>query len=173
FIWGNALLKKKKKMRTELSSTSSEIDSNLSQYAKDIFASYDTVGDNKIYVEQLGEVLRVLDVYPTEADIKKYQSYFDSPEKRITFEEFISCFKDARKNMKPVSMEEIIEGLSHFDKEDNGMINVAELRHILTTLGERLKESDVDKLIEGHADPEGNIYISQFVKEIMETELKM
>uniref|UniRef100_A0A0N4Z725 EF-hand domain-containing protein n=1 Tax=Parastrongyloides trichosuri TaxID=131310 RepID=A0A0N4Z725_PARTI len=160
-------------MRSELSSTSSEIDNGLKQYARDIFNSYDTVGDDKIYVEQLGEVLRVLDVYPTEADIKKYQSYFESPNTRITFEEFISCFKEVRKNTKSVSMEEIIEGLSHFDKDDSGMISVAELRHILTTLGERLKESDVDKLIEGYADGEGNIYIAQFVKEIMETELRM
>lgn len=32
--------------------------------------------------------------------------------------------------------EEFTEGLSHFDKEGNGMVNVAELRHLLTTLGE-------------------------------------
>ena len=39
------------------------------------------------------------------------------------------------KNRAHVSVEDFIEGLSHFDVEGSGMIKIAELRHLLTTLG--------------------------------------
>ncbi|KAK6050568.1 EF hand [Cooperia oncophora] len=54
------------------------------------------------------------------------------------------------------TVEEFVEGLSHFDKEGNGLINVAELRHLLTTLGERLTDEEVDQLLAGHNDSHGN-----------------
>uniref|UniRef100_A0A0K0ES04 EF-hand domain-containing protein n=1 Tax=Strongyloides stercoralis TaxID=6248 RepID=A0A0K0ES04_STRER len=135
---------------------------------REVFNSYDTVGDEKIYVKQLGDVLRALDLSPTEAEIIKYASYYKSPDERISYEDFLYSYQIARKSYNPVSMEEIIEGLSHFDKEGNGMIKVVELRHILTTLGERLADEEVDKLIDGHADSRGNIYIADFVRKIID-----
>ena len=44
-----------------------------------------------------------------------------------------------------------------FDKEGNGLINSAELRHILTSLGERLKDEEVEQLFQGNEDQHGNI----------------
>lgn len=54
---------------------------------------------------------------------------------RISFEEFLPIYQTIIKNKEDHSMEEFVEGLSHFDKEGNGFISVAELRHLLTTLG--------------------------------------
>ena len=56
-------------------------------------------------------------------------------EERITFEDFLPIVQSVNKSREHHSMEEFVEGLSHFDKEGNGFINVAELRHLLTTLG--------------------------------------
>ena len=41
-----------------------------------------------------------------------------------------------------------------FDKDGNGFISSAELRHIMTTLGERLTDEEVDELIK-QADVDG------------------
>ena len=43
---------------------------------------------------------------------------------------------------------------SAFDKDGNGFISSAELRHIMTTLGERLTDEEVDELIK-QADVDG------------------
>ena len=40
-----------------------------------------------------------------------------------------------------------MEGLRHFDKDGNGFISSAELRHMLTSLGEKMSEEDVEDLI--------------------------
>lgn len=39
--------------------------------------------------------------------------------------------------------EDFIEGLRHFDKDGNGFISCAELRHLLCTLGEKLSDEEV------------------------------
>jgi len=47
----------------------------------------------------------------------------------------LPIYQTVIKNREEHSLEEFVEGLSHFDKEGNGFISIAELRHLLTTLG--------------------------------------
>jgi len=49
------------------------------------------------------------------------------------------------------------KGLRVFDKEGNGTVNSAELRHVLGTLGEKLSEEEIDQLLTGHEDNNGQI----------------
>lgn len=45
------------------------------------------------------------------------------------------------------SDEEIREYFRVFDKDGNGFISAAELRHVMTTLGEKLTAEEVDEMI--------------------------
>ena len=54
----------------------------------------------------------------------------------MSFEEFLPIFMSYQKRGDEGSAEEFIEGLRVFDKDGNGFINSAELRHVLTSLGE-------------------------------------
>jgi calmodulin len=63
------------------------------------------------------------------------------------------------------SQEEIQEAFKVFDKDGNGYISAAELRHVMTSLGEKLTEEEVDEMIrEADVDGDGQINYDEFVK---------
>ena len=64
----------------------------------------------------------------------------------------------ARKMKETDSDEELREAFRVFDKDGNGFISAAELRHVMTNLGEKLTDEEVDELIrEADIDGDGQI----------------
>ena len=71
----------------------------------------------------------------------------------------------ARKMKDTDSEEEIREAFKVFDKDGNGYISAAELRHVMTNLGEKLTDHEVDEMIrEADVDGDGQINYEEFVK---------
>ena len=75
----------------------------------------------------------------------------------------------ARKMKDTDSEEEIREAFRVFDKDGNGFISAAELRHVMTNLGEKLTDEEVDEMIreadidgDGQVNYEGKTYIPMF-----------
>ncbi|UYV69561.1 MYL6 [Cordylochernes scorpioides] len=142
---------------------------------QDAFSLFDNRGDNKIAISQLGDVLRALGQNPTEAEVKKcciqlkpatVRSWcwlvvtltVDGVEERISFEVFLPILHTVSRNRSTDTAEDFIEGLRHFDKDGNGYISSAELRHLLTTLGEKLTDDEVEQLLAGQEDSQGNVH---------------
>ena len=63
------------------------------------------------------------------------------------------------KKVKDVDSEqEIREAFGLFDKDGNGFISAAELRHVMTNLGEKLTDEEVDEMIrEADIDGDGQV----------------
>ncbi|KAH9506697.1 myosin light chain cytoplasmic [Dermatophagoides farinae] len=133
---------------------------------QEAFYLFDNKGDGKINVSQLGDVLRALGQNPTENDVKKCSSQL-KPDERIGFEVFLPILQTISKSRSTDTAEDFIEGLRHFDKDGSGYISSAELRHLLTTLGEKLTDDEVEQLLAGQEDNHGNIHYEEFVRHIM------
>lgn len=72
----------------------------------------------------------------------------------------------ARKMKDTDSEEEIREAFRVFDKDGNGFISAAELRHVMTNLGEKLTDEEVDEMIR-EADIDGDGQVNYEGKDIL------
>jgi len=133
---------------------------------QETFMLFDTKGDGMIPSNQVGDVLRALGQNPTESEVRRLVQD-QRNDGRISFETFLPILQAV--SSKPIkdTVDDFVEGLRHFDKDGNGFISSAELRHMLTSLGEKMSEEDVEALIHGQEDSSGNINYEEFVKMVL------
>ena len=134
---------------------------------KEAFSLFDKDGDGTITTKELGTVMRSLGQNPTEAELQDMINEVDADGNgTIDFPEFLTMM--ARKMKDTDSEEEIVEAFKVFDKDGNGFISAAELRHVMTNLGEKLTDEEVDEMIrEADVDGDGQINYEEFVKMMM------
>ncbi|EEB12339.1 myosin-2 essential light chain, putative [Pediculus humanus corporis] len=133
---------------------------------QEAFQLFDSRGDGKIHISQIGDVLRALGQNPIESEVKKFTKQHKADE-RISFEVFLPIYQTISKSRTSDTADDFIEGLRHFDKDGNGFISSAELRHLLTTLGEKLTDEEVEQVLSGQEDSQGNINYEEFVRLVM------
>ncbi|KAI5108250.1 calmodulin 2a, partial [Silurus meridionalis] len=131
----------------------------LSAEFKEAFSLFDKDGDGTITTKELGTVMRSLGQNPTEAELQDMIIYiyiYIYRNGTIDFPEFLTMM--ARKMKDTDSEEEIREAFRVFDKDGNGYISAAELRHVMTNLGEKLTDEEVDEMIrEADIDGDGQV----------------
>ena len=126
---------------------------------KEAFSLFDKNGDDTIPTSQLGCVMRSLGHNPTEADI---QDIINQDDDTINFSRFKQIMGNKMKDED--NEEELREAFRAFDKDGQGFISAVELRHVMTNLGEKLKDEEVDELFaEANIDTEGEINYEEFV----------
>ncbi|KAK1302661.1 hypothetical protein QJS10_CPB12g01608 [Acorus calamus] len=131
---------------------------------KEAFSLFDKDGDGCITTKELGTVMRSLGQNPTEAELQDMINEVDADQNgTIDFPEFLNLM--ARKMKDTDSEEELKEAFKVFDKDQNGFISAAELRHVMTNLGEKLTDEEVDEMIrEADVDGDGQVNYEEFVR---------
>uniref|UniRef100_A0A673LWX3 Myosin light chain 3, skeletal muscle isoform n=1 Tax=Sinocyclocheilus rhinocerous TaxID=307959 RepID=A0A673LWX3_9TELE len=136
---------------------------------KESFGLFDRVGDSKVAYNQIADIMRALGQNPTNKDVKKIlgdPSADDMANKRLDFDGFLPMLKTVDAVQKG-TYDDYVEGLRIFDKEGNGTVMGAELRIVLSTLGEKMSEPEIESLMQGQEDENGSVHYEAFVKHIL------
>nr|AAC68891.1 VU91C calmodulin [synthetic construct] len=134
---------------------------------KEAFSLFDKDGDGTITTKELGTVMRSLGQNPTEAELQDMINEVDvDGNHQIEFSEFLALMSRQLKSND--SEQELLEAFRVFDKDGNGFISAAELRHVMTNLGEKLTDEEVDEMIrEADVDGDGQVNYEEFVQVMM------
>ena len=131
---------------------------------KEAFSLFDKDSDGKITTKELGTVMRSLGQNPSESELADMVNEVDlNSDGHIDFPEFLTMM--ARKMKDTDSEAEIAEAFKVFDRNGDGKISVAELKHVLTSIGEKLSDADVDLMMkEADVNNDGEIDIQEFAQ---------
>ncbi|XP_063680067.1 uncharacterized protein LOC134815460 [Bolinopsis microptera] len=124
---------------------------------KEVFTMFQKDGDGTILSSDLGDAMRALYQHPTESQLSEVvQEVENGHGGKVDFPEFIEILV---KNMSETDAEEeLLEAFKILDPEGFGYVNSAEMRNVLTTLGEKLSDDDLDDMIkEGDSNDDGRI----------------
>ncbi|XP_050407258.1 calmodulin [Patella vulgata] len=138
-------------------------DEKISEF-REAFTLFDKDGDGFVSADELGTVMRALGGTITDAELNEMVASVDTDKNNlIDFPEFLTYM--AKTLSKKESPDTVLEAFAVFDKDNNGFISARELRHVMTNLGERLTDEEVDEMIrEADMDGDGQINYTEFVK---------
>uniref|UniRef100_A0A1B6E6U9 EF-hand domain-containing protein n=1 Tax=Clastoptera arizonana TaxID=38151 RepID=A0A1B6E6U9_9HEMI len=130
---------------------------------KEAFMLFDKDEDGRITMAELGVVMRSLGQRPSETELRDMVNEVDRDGNgTIEFNEFLQMM--SRKIKVSDSEAELREAFRVFDKDNDGMISSYELRHVMTNLGEKLSDEEVDDMIkEADTDGDGQVNYNEFV----------
>ncbi|KAL9932596.1 hypothetical protein V8E36_008713 [Tilletia maclaganii] len=132
---------------------------------REAFNLFDKRGQGSVPRESLGDLLRAVGQNPTQAEVAELAAGVG---KEVDFNTFLHILNRPN-GFKPAgTQDEFIRGFQVFDKEGNGYISVGELRYLLTSLGEKLENEEVDELLKNvQVGTDGNVDYRHFVSVIL------
>jgi len=140
--------------------------------AREVFELFDFWDgrDGEVDAFKLGDLLRCLNLNPTCEVVNKHGGTQKMGEKAYKFEEFIPIYKELINEKDKGTFADFMEAFKTFDREGQGFISGAELRHLLSALGEKLSDMEVDdimKYLDLAEDLEGNVKYEECISKVL------
>jgi len=131
---------------------------------KQAFNEFDVDGGGTINTTELGYAMRAMGMNPTEQELLDLINEYDTDGSgMIEFPEFCNMMSD---KMNAVNDEDMIRmAFRVLDKYGTGTISSKSFKHLMTHIGDKLSEAEVEEMIaEADKDGDGTLNYEEFVK---------
>lgn len=136
---------------------------------KEAFSLFDKDGDGSVSTAELGTVLRSLGVNPTASELQDMINEADADSSgTVNFPEFLTMCARTMKDTD--SEEDLTKAFAVFDKDGRGVVSASELKHVMSQLGERLTDEELEEMLEWSNESEREeVTYEEFVRFAGET----
>ena len=135
----------------------------LDEY-KEAFDMFDKDHSGTISIDEIAKIMKNFGNPMSKDDIKEMIKDIDtSGDGELDFDEFVTLMQ--RQEVVEDDDDEVLRAFQSFDKDQNGYITNTEFRYILTKLGERFTDQEVDTLFrECDLDDDGRLNYEEFIE---------
>jgi len=130
-----------------------------------VWKRFDTKRDGKITMSEMTQALQLLGMNPSEVEVQSYVTLLDrNNDGQIDFLEFARAWWEREVSQDQADMMlELDLAFQVLDRDGSGVISATELRELLTTVGEKMTDVEVDELLaEADTDRSGTISLAEF-----------
>jgi len=126
--------------------------------------------DGMVDGAKVAEFLRCCGLNPTNKLVSQNGGTEKLGDKQYKFEEILPIYKTISEDTDTGTFADFMEGFKTFDREGQGYMSAAELRNVITMMGERMTDEEVDQILkytDTQEDLDGNIKYEDFIKKVM------
>lgn len=131
---------------------------------KDAFKVFVTDGTEIVNVVHLGTMLRAVGLNPPEKAVNRHLK--ESEASNLGFLDlptFVEIAKKCKKEEKTIEV--LIESFKTCDKENKGTISMAEMKYLLTRLGDSISEEEFQEILnDAGLEDKGDVDYKNFVE---------
>lgn len=133
---------------------------------KAAFNLFDLDRNGVLDEEELGSLMRCLGQNFSNAELKAISREMKTEKLTLEFHEFLDLMAKYRKENDDKT--KLIKAFKYFDKDNTGFIKFNEFRHVLTSIAEKLNESEINKLEEiANTHENGNFNYKELIIAMM------
>ena len=141
-------------------------DDQIEEY-RQAFSLFAKDGNDRVRTRDIGTIMRSVGQFVTDTDLIDMTNKFDMDMNgTIDLDNFLLLMTHVASDED--NEEELRAAFRAFDDVGKGFIPAAALRHIMTSLGDKLPEDEVDEMMrEANIDSDGQINYEEFVTMMM------
>lgn len=128
---------------------------------------FDKDGDGLVQTNELGTLIRALNLNPTETEIVSMMKKID-PQNNGSFN--LKALEELVRERGPDqdSLQDLIDALKVFDSDHDGKITIEEFKYAMMNMGEQMKEPEIEQIVQdSDLVADNHIILEDFARMIM------